>query len=110
MFALASCYVAMLLVGWDLAGGQGEYSMDRGWGRWVGEWAGARSCWLVALRLAAARAAACAADARCPLPTPRRPSSPARRSTWVKIAAAWLCCALYTWTLVAHRVLRNRNF
>ncbi|PRW59950.1 putative serine incorporator [Chlorella sorokiniana] len=63
MFMLASCYMAMLFVGWDLEGQQGQNSMDRGWG-----------------------------------------------STWTKIIAAWLCCGLYAWTLIAHRVLKNRSF
>lgn len=63
MFMLASCYMMMLLVGWDLQGGEGELSLDRGWG-----------------------------------------------STWVKIIAAWLCVALYTWSLIAHWVLKNRSF
>ena len=31
-------------------------------------------------------------------------------STWVKIAASWLCALLYTWSLVAHRLLRGRQF
>lgn len=31
-------------------------------------------------------------------------------STWVKMAASWLCAALYTWSLVAHRVLSGREF
>ena len=31
-------------------------------------------------------------------------------STWVKIIAAWLCGLMYTWSLVAHRVLSNRQF
>ena len=53
----------MIFVGWELQGGQGEFSIDSGWG-----------------------------------------------STWVKIVAAWLCAGLYTWSLVAHKVLRNRDF
>ena len=31
-------------------------------------------------------------------------------STWVKIIAAWLCGLMYTWSLIAHRVLSNRQF
>lgn len=30
--------------------------------------------------------------------------------SWLQIIAAWLCCGLYTWTLIAHRVLKNRSF
>ena len=53
----------MLLVGWDLEGQAGEFTLDAGWA-----------------------------------------------STWVKIAAAWLCGLLYVWSLIAHRVLKNRQF
>ncbi|PSC71077.1 putative serine incorporator [Micractinium conductrix] len=63
MFMLASCYMMMLLVGWDLEGQAGEFTLDAGWA-----------------------------------------------STWVKIAAAWLCGLLYVWSLIAHRVLKNRQF
>lgn len=32
-------------------------------------------------------------------------------STWAKMGASWLCAVLYTWSLVAHRVLgKYRNF
>jgi hypothetical protein len=53
----------MLFVGWDLAGSDGEFSLDAGWA-----------------------------------------------STWVKVAAAWLCALLYLWSLVEHRVLSGRQF
>lgn len=55
--------MAMLFLGWDLNGTQGDFQVDSGWG-----------------------------------------------STWVKIAAAWLCAALYSWSLIAHRVLSSRTF
>lgn len=63
IFMLATCYLMMLLIGWDLEGAQGQMAIDQGWG-----------------------------------------------STWVKITASWLCAALYTWSLVAHRVLAGRQF
>lgn len=31
-------------------------------------------------------------------------------SMWVKIVASWLCALLFLWSLVAHRVLRGRQF
>ena len=31
-------------------------------------------------------------------------------SFWTKLAASWLCAAMYTWSLVAHRVLSSRQF
>nr|KAG5686515.1 hypothetical protein BaRGS_031332 [Batillaria attramentaria] len=31
-------------------------------------------------------------------------------SVWVKISSAWLCIALYVWTLVAPTILSNRDF
>ena len=31
-------------------------------------------------------------------------------SVWAKMAASWFCAALYTWTLVAPRVLAGREF
>lgn len=31
-------------------------------------------------------------------------------SMWIKIISSWLCCALYTWTLVAPIVLPDRDF
>lgn len=31
-------------------------------------------------------------------------------SVWAKMAASWVCAALYTWTLVAPRVLAGREF
>ncbi|XP_067014200.1 probable serine incorporator isoform X2 [Anabrus simplex] len=31
-------------------------------------------------------------------------------SMWVKIISSWLCLSLYAWTLVAPRILRNRDF
>ena len=34
-------------------------------------------------------------------------SSPAY---WVKLTSSWLCLCLFLWTLVAPRVLKNRNF
>lgn len=34
-------------------------------------------------------------------------SSPAY---WVKLASSWLCLCLFLWTLVAPRILQNRNF
>lgn len=119
VFALASCYTAMLLVGWDLAGGQQEYTMDRGWGRC------ARAQCCGEGRLCGGRGAAQAAGgggvlasrerhvllAHEPARLPRSPHRTALHcSVWVKIIAAWLCCALYTWSLVAHRVLKNRQF
>lgn len=63
MYFLASCYMLLLLVGWDLSGSGGDFNIDQGWG-----------------------------------------------STWVKMAASWLCALLYCWSLIAHRVLRDREF
>ena len=31
-------------------------------------------------------------------------------SVWVKMASLWVCSALYTWTLIAPAILRNRDF
>ena len=31
-------------------------------------------------------------------------------SVWAKVIASWLCAVLYTWSLIAHRVLKNREF
>jgi hypothetical protein len=31
-------------------------------------------------------------------------------SVWAKVAASWVCAALYTWSLVAPRVLSGREF
>jgi len=31
-------------------------------------------------------------------------------STWAKMAASWVCAILYTWSLIAHKVLTSRNF
>lgn len=31
-------------------------------------------------------------------------------SVWVKAAASWVCALLYTWSLVAHRLLAWRQF
>jgi len=31
-------------------------------------------------------------------------------SVWPKAAASWVCALLYTWSLVAHRVLSGRQF
>ena len=31
-------------------------------------------------------------------------------SFWTKLAASWLCAGMYTWSLVAHRVLSSRQF
>lgn len=38
------------------------------------------------------------------------PPLPASSSPPWQIAAAWLCGVLYTWSLVAHRVLKDRTF
>jgi len=29
---------------------------------------------------------------------------------WVKIASSWTCIIIYTWTIIAPMVLRNREF
>lgn len=31
-------------------------------------------------------------------------------SVWAKMSASWLCAILYTWSLIAHKVLTSRNF
>ena len=31
-------------------------------------------------------------------------------SVWAKMAASWLCAALYLWSLIAHKVLSGRDF
>ena len=31
-------------------------------------------------------------------------------SVWAKMAASWVCAAMYCWSLVAHRVLSHRDF
>jgi hypothetical protein len=31
-------------------------------------------------------------------------------SVWAKITGSWVSAALYMWSLVAHRVLKNREF
>lgn len=64
IFFLASSYMAMVLVGWDIMNGDnGEFTLDKGW-----------------------------------------------FSVWVKIVASWICAGLYTWSLIAHRILTDRIF
>jgi hypothetical protein len=31
-------------------------------------------------------------------------------SVWAKVAASWICAILYTWSLIAHKVLTSRSF
>ena len=31
-------------------------------------------------------------------------------SVWAKMAASWLCAVLYTWSLIAHKILTSRTF
>ncbi len=31
-------------------------------------------------------------------------------SVWAKVAASWICAVLYTWSLIAHKVLTSRTF
>lgn len=31
-------------------------------------------------------------------------------SVWAKISASWVCALLYIWSLIAHKVLRDRSF
>lgn len=31
-------------------------------------------------------------------------------STWVKIVSSWVCALLYSWTVIAPAVLKNRDF
>lgn len=105
MFMLAACYMLMLFVGWDLAGSGGDFNLDQG----------------------GPPAALLSVPARPPPRPARLPSAALTQpqmcslcarlclgagwgSTWVKMAASWLCAALYTWSLVAHRVLSGREF
>jgi len=37
-------------------------------------------------------------------------SNPGMTSVWIQIASQWLCCILYTWSLVAPYVCNNRDF
>jgi serine incorporator 1/3 len=31
-------------------------------------------------------------------------------STWAKVAASWVTAILYTWSLIAHKILTSRRF
>lgn len=63
VFALASCYLAMVLTNWSLSDGPNPWQIDRG-----------------------------------------------AFSSWVRISSQWLCAIVYTWTLLAPSILRNRIF
>jgi serine incorporator 1/3 len=64
IFFLASAYISMTFIGWDLEGiTPGEFVLDRGW-----------------------------------------------VSVWVKMVSQWLVAILYTWSLIAPAILRDRQF
>ncbi len=63
VYLLASAYVAMLFLGWNLENVPGRTSVDKGW-----------------------------------------------ISCWFHMATQWLSYLLYTWILIAPRLLRGRDF